>query len=466
MINNRADIRDFIVQIEQKFPVNEWKINHIHLWPLIRIKLYFFLISKIERKNKTNVKENKNKPKATLFRKIKVQLKKKLFYLKYKKWFIGLNRKNNVFVGADSHRVDYKNTRFNKFFDVYIESKNLDNDYLYLEYASNSLPKYKNRNVEIFKPFLKSFIKNKRLSKNECNTDGYSDFLYFVTKDERFAEFESTLDEVNLTKIATRLQLKVQFFKKVLNKISPKNVFILCYYSEDIMALTAAANQLKIYTYEMQHGPQSYYHLAYGSWSKIPVNGYSLLPKIFWNWDNQSSKCIEHWAKNTNFHSAEVVGNFWVDYWRNKSNQDIDNEFILYTLQCEPIKLSDLFSNEIINCIRRDTHKWYIRLHPRHLNKIDTIKGILEKNKILNKVNVDEATSLPLPQLLKNAKLHVTNSSGSAIEASYFNVTSIITGEIGLLYYNDLIDSNQAYYVNHSDNLFFLKFNQILKGDL
>lgn len=41
-MQNRVEIKNFIIQLEKKFSVNEWQVNGIHLWPIIRINLYFF----------------------------------------------------------------------------------------------------------------------------------------------------------------------------------------------------------------------------------------------------------------------------------------------------------------------------------------------------------------------------------------------------------------------------------------
>ena len=50
MISNRENIKDFILKIEQDFPVNNWKINGVHLWPILRYHLFFFLIDALEKK--------------------------------------------------------------------------------------------------------------------------------------------------------------------------------------------------------------------------------------------------------------------------------------------------------------------------------------------------------------------------------------------------------------------------------
>ena len=47
-MQNRVDIKNYIIEIEKKLPINNWKVNGIHIWPIIRIRLYFILIKKIE----------------------------------------------------------------------------------------------------------------------------------------------------------------------------------------------------------------------------------------------------------------------------------------------------------------------------------------------------------------------------------------------------------------------------------
>ena len=48
-MQNRSDIKEFILLIERDFSVNSWKINSTHLWPILRIHLFFYLINKIVR---------------------------------------------------------------------------------------------------------------------------------------------------------------------------------------------------------------------------------------------------------------------------------------------------------------------------------------------------------------------------------------------------------------------------------
>uniref|UniRef100_UPI00404747C8 hypothetical protein n=1 Tax=Flavobacterium sp. TaxID=239 RepID=UPI00404747C8 len=80
-MQNRVDIKDFIVQIEQDFSINEWQVNGIHLWPIIRIKLFFYLINKVEfegkaPQNKTNISPQKK----SLIRNLLYRFKRKFHF--------------------------------------------------------------------------------------------------------------------------------------------------------------------------------------------------------------------------------------------------------------------------------------------------------------------------------------------------------------------------------------------------
>jgi predicted glycosyltransferase len=105
---------------------------------------------------------------------------------------------------------------------------------------------------------------------------------------------------------------------------------------------------------------------------------------------------------------------------------------------------------------------WFIRLHPRQMHEMATIKDLFTKENLLAKVNIIEATQDPLPQLLANAKLHVTHSSGTAIEATFFGLKTILLNEIGLVSFPELIAKNHAIYIDYKDEDFVSKFKSNL----
>lgn len=463
-MQNRTHIKEFILQIEQDFPVNDWNINGTHLWPIVRIRLFFYLINKIE--NKQNLKAQKNTiANVSLFFKIKRKLKNYTNILYYFLWKIKLPQKKYVFVGADAHRVNYKKSRFNRYFDVWIEKNLSHGQSMYFEYGSDLNNQYNKPLIYKFNKALKGFISFKKSIKIKTkNFNGYDKFLLIVKKNPLLLDFAEINSELNLLNwYKNRFGVKLLFFNKVLQKIQPAQVAVLCYYSEDLFALIASANKLGIETIDMQHGPQTDIHLSYGSWSCVPTDGYDVLPKTFWCWDTYSKEVLDKWISKNKIYSSIIVGNPWVDYWKSKSTTYKHKDFVLYSLQPSPITLEQTFTPQIIQSIKEAQYKWFIRLHPRQLNQMSKIKELLQSKGIFDMVNIDEATNDPLPELLANAKIHITHSSGSALEADFFNLKTVLINEIGLTSFPHLIESKAAQYIDYSDESFNLKFNQILQ---
>jgi hypothetical protein len=461
-MNNRIDIKEFINEIEKNFPVNKWKVNDIHIWPHIRIKLYFYLINLIEKNDSSPIK---TKPEKKGKERIKSDLKKLLAVFHYYKWLYTLPKKKNLFVGADAHRVDYRQTRFNRYFDILIEKYNLSQNSMYFEYGVNTHKQYNSSFIFTFSKALKGFLfLNKFLKiKGNVQLEGYEDLLDYLKKDELFTQFFTFYSKKNVTNWASLVCYpRVVFFKKVLTKIKPEKTIILCYYLDDIMALIAAANQLKIETIEMQHGPQTSVHMAYSSWLTLPPEGYDMLPRNYWCWDENSKNVLEEWINSNKKYTVSVIGNPWIDYWRTMEKNYVFTDYILYSLQPSPLTMEQLFPESIINFIKENPIPWFIRLHPRQLNEMGVIKKHLENKQVLHLVTIDEATNDPFPLLLSNALVHVTHFSGTAIEASLFNVFTVLLNEIGKLSFQDLISAQKAVYLDVNS----LRFSEDLRKSI
>jgi hypothetical protein len=462
MINSRVGIQQFILTLEQQFPVNQWKVDSIHLWPHLRIKLFFYLIHSLEL-SKNSAKSGANK---SDWEKLKSNLRTKKAIFAYFKLLKSLPTKENMFVGADAHRVDYKQTRFNRYFDCLIEKNNLNQNSMYFEYGHDSQKQYNKELLYTFANALSGFLYLHKFFpvKSKVDLVGYSDFLNHLSQNQLFSAYCKKYSLQNITNWATNhFYPKVRFFEKVFTKVKPKRVLILCYYIDDVFALTSAANRLNIKTIEMQHGPQTEIHLSYANWSVLPKEGYHMIPRAFWCWDESSHNVIKDWSKNNPAYSVKVIGNPWIDYWKTKKNNFPEKDFILYSLQPSPLTLEQLFPESIINFIKTNSQKWFIRLHPRQLNEKEKIKSYLENSGVLALVNLEEATQEPLPLLLSNALIHLTHFSGTAIEASLFNLKTVLLNEIGLFSFPDLISAQKAVYLNVNDAEFDKKLTEILE---
>ena len=105
-----------------------------------------------------------------------------------------------------------------------------------------------------------------------------------------------------------------------------------------------------------------------------------------------------------------------------------------------------------------DNYFFLVRFHPS-TNFIES-NFVIKKLKSIKRNNyeVKNATKLPIYTLLRNVDLHITESSSVVIEASNFNVKSIIVNKVGYDYYKKYIDDNSAYFsTNISEILNLIK---------
>ncbi len=113
------------------------------------------------------------------------------------------------------------------------------------------------------------------------------------------------------------LRLYKAYFSRLLQKIKPKIVFIICWYYERWMSLCWACRDLGIPTVDLQHGKQGKYHGLYSHWGNLPEDGYALMPKYFWTWGKESQENFGQWIPaNHAFHQAVVGGNQWLAGWK------------------------------------------------------------------------------------------------------------------------------------------------------
>jgi hypothetical protein len=481
-INDRNDIKDFFLLIENKFPINSWTFDGIHFWPLIRIQLFFYLRKQLysdkdEQKQIASLPIKKTdlgnfKKAGNLFEKIKNAVE-------FSNWNRKIKPKKQIFVGHNVYRVNYQGTSYNRFFDTLINKEKLKGESCIIEFGSKRITDLANSEIIIsVENAIKNYrayhsLKSKFVAQNNpiFNFEGYDLFLHFLEENDITKEFSRRFTEKYLMNLVINdYNIRIRFYMELFSKIKPDKITILCYYND--LALVAAANRLSIETVEMQHGAQVPSHVAYGSWSKVPETGYDFLPRTYWSWDKHSNDVIAEWTDKNKLYKAFVGGNLWVEHWSDKNERYYPTDFILYTLQPDSLSIQELFPEQLINVIRSKKYPWLVRLHPRQMDKRDEIKAYLEKNNCYDLANMEQATNDPLPLLLKNCTVHITHSSGSTIEASLFNKKTILLNETGKLYYSNLISDQMAEFIpvdkefeRKIDNYLLKLKNSVSKND-
>lgn len=460
---SQQHIKQIISGFEEKYPVSDWNVNGVDVWPYIRIKIYIHMLVLMKSpslETKTVNEENIVKS-SDLIRFIRKFIHLSLGQLQLSIFFLKLKPKKIIFFGSHIHRVFQNGYFFNRFYDSMIDYHGIQNDVYMVEYQKIKKPIY-NKNAII--PLNKYLFHSKKRAKifkrvnaqfNTVQLKDYGNFYDDLSKMEVDLN-NLRLDKNNLVKWVNKLKLSESFFKKLYKKVKPSKVVFLGYYGlDDIYSALVVANQLKIKTIDFQHGPQANVHLAYANWNKVPINAFNTMPTEFWNWDIESKKNIDDWSSKTETVNAKVVGQPYLGYWINKINngKDPEKKFILYSLQTHPFTIETLITPKIISLIKLFEFNWVFRMHPRNNLNLDELDGFLKLNKIKSKVIVQDAFNTPLPEVITKSILHITNYSGCLIEALQLGTPTLLINEVGMEMFKQYIDNNLVNYLDiTSDN--------------
>ena len=78
----------------------------------------------------------------------------------------------------------------------------------------------------------------------------------------------------------------------------------------------------------------------------------------------------------------------------------------------------------------------------------------------MDRVNIEDATKLPLPGILSRTYIHLSKFSGSVLEAYMMNVKTIILSEVGVESFPQVV--NSKYGITHLKNDSNLLLDEIL----
>lgn len=434
--------------LERNFPVEQWTMQGIRIWPCIRINLTFALF-----RADLATGEKKSNKQSRWINILKSETKSVTGFAKYIHAYMADYRKNSrpsqhadcVFLsdGVPSNLID--GYRFNVLIDPFIRHiKDRKLSFFSMTTQHTYLTPRNNPSMYIQSKLDFLRIKNAFLRKgvdaaNE-NLIGFDNFIRYL-KDSNLPL--PAPDIRSLRGQISTIRVFADFYTKILKAVRPSLVFIVCYYSNDGFALTLACRELGIPSIDIQHGAQGEFHHAYGRWSNVPETGFELLPSLFWCWNESDADTIRQWSsKVSKYHKPIVGGNLWLAEWQG------NNEFVLYydnlintIKESKPETVNilvtplpdDRHGFEIIMQAMRlsdPSWRWWIRLHPMQVDKKQAMEQLLDAHEIKG-YELDSATDLPLYALLRHMDIHITQFSSVVIEAESFGVPSIITTKSG-----------------------------------
>lgn len=245
-----------------------------------------------------------------------------------------------------------------------------------------------------------------------------------------------------------QLNQLIEFWLNVLKKTDPKIIIGIM----PDQAICLAGKKAGIKVYDFQHGVIADEHPWYGKQFRIdtPRND---LPDGFLTWDDSSANVLRKWAPQKGI-NVKVYGNPWFQRFLNAkpddqlvqqalANSKIFNNnkpTILVTLQWG-LKSKGYYTDPHFNGVMNDAlentikhtyehYNWLLRLHPIQLRKTKAFEGesaiqyLTEKFAHIDSVEWRICSELPLPVVLHQVDLHITDSSTVVIEAGWMGIRS------------------------------------------
>jgi len=461
---DREEQQRILKEIELSYPVGTWQINNIHIWPILR-RLIAAEVS--EQKTSVSVRKQIVEENHDI---ILTDLLKREY--------------DAIFLTNYTYKANLNEVWYDRICDPIIESLNkigIKSLSLLPQPKQIESQKFFSNNVNTYSYFLK--LPLDRYIKTHHNTlDGFFDLLeYLETKlSIKSISYQRIVDTVS------QIRDKADFYRMILKSAKAKIGLMVCYYREDGYAFSLACHELSIPSVDIQHGVQGEYHFAYGGWNNVPDEGYNILPSAFWCWSEYEQSFISKWGKR--YHQSFVGGNGWLDMWMSSDfqlsnqyndiiNKSTENGQIKIIMTLQPLYGLPGWDHNIpqwvIDAIKECPENWrfYIRSHPQmvsgnYRNELESTIEQLKSNGILDKVEIDLATNLPLPALLQVMDVHITAFSTCVLEAEYFGIASVIIHKTGCSYYKDQVESGKVLPAFNKQQLIYSISEQYKKKDI
>ena len=449
---NIKDTSDLILKLEQDFDVNKIEYKKIKLWPIVRAYIYGkHVFGNREDHDHKEICKSWFRLKKNLFQHTKAAkalLRKSIFTQNVDYLFIGrtVDHTDKISGKPYSRHTD-------PYYEIFAEKFNCAK----IEIGQKQ-PRYINT---IFLPYWITLFETPQKKLKGSYIKILSDIYNSSFEDEEISVFLDYIFERTF-----RISYLSKLFNILLKKIDPHKVFIVCYHDEISSAIILACNKLRIPTIEIQHGQQGVYNSLYCRWTKIPKNGYSLLPSYIWMWGEDSKNNFLTDRINRRVKPVPFVGgNLWLKKCIDSDISIISEDLysfkkqfnIIITVITTPMnKFDELISNFVTETIKSNPPNigWVVRLHPNQTNDFDDIREFLKEKLIYQNFFLEKPEHSSLFGLLKISNYLITKWSSVAYEALSFNINPIITDQNGKVLFSEKIKTGVFNYVENEQQLY------------
>ncbi len=438
-----SEIFDTIVRIENSVDINLLRWRELKTWPILRKIIWTLLLSDKFENQKIEKRHNYN---LLLYIQKLYSILSKL-----------LNKKNTdidteiIFFSRPEYLQQINNKFIDRIMDPIIE----------LLHKDNSIVKYYTKKIPKEKKLLYDYY--------YAREDICLDVISISNKQRDILDKVSDMLNINSSDLHNSYQKDLfkfvswfYSFDKLISKYSKlKEIYIACWYFPETMAICAAASKNGIKTIDVQHGKQGRYQAMYSGWTKIPDDGYDLMPHHFWCWGQPSCNHILSSSPKRKKHIPFVGGYPWVDFYKTnvitEPFQIPDTKIkVLLTLQppsgVHKERIPKFIIDFLMLCKSEDTH-FIIRIHPNDSAGYDYCqKRLKEVDSRLYSIDCGKKN---LYDVFKIATHHITAFSSCCYEANLFNIPTLLFGEESKEIYQEEISNNLFSWTNNDkDDIF------------
>jgi hypothetical protein len=267
------------------------------------------------------------------------------------------------------------------------------------------------------------------------------------------------LSRANLSRRGRAIFATASAFERVLRIVKPTLAFLVTYYAGLGGAFLLACRRQGILSIDLQHCPQDGAHKAYG-WSGLPDNGYTTLPAVFWNWTEEDAAYIRGWAGKLALPWHRSVHGGHTQLASFFDGTDAGTQ--VWDAKFKAVGAGRTFDREILVALQPiggcraqwaalakqidaapPNWRWWIRRHPAAGPYQDEEYRCLLSLRMPNVV-IEEASSTPLPALLRHMSLVLSLASGASAEASVFGVPAYFMSDEARGPFAGLIERGRA----------------------
>lgn len=232
--------------------------------------------------------------------------------------------------------------------------------------------------------------------------------------------------------------LSLPIYKYILKKYKIRKYYTSNFYNYENFILIHCANCLNIETINIQHGNQSSMHPGFSSWRYMPKFGYSMFPKKFYCWDEESMKPIMKW--NCEVYKPILYKNPLLALYTKKKRRNNEIFNILICLHPRIGVFPKLIKELLLN-INEDKINWIIRPHPR-FNFKETKSYYSEFG---NNLRVSNPSNESLYSIFADTDIHITGFSTTCLDALNFNINTYFIDPLALKYYPTIANKKNVF---------------------